>query len=104
MKRRVSKRSATAARSNPQSHARIKKVLGALLVGFLALCACDVRRRGDLLPECAAYASSAQLCLGARVSERLRASFAKTPSDETSQKALSAQCIRESTKLAQSCR
>jgi hypothetical protein len=93
----MSMRSVRRAQSKPQSHARTKKVLGALLVGFLALCACDVRHRGDLLPECAAYASSAQLCLGARVSERLRASFAKTPTDETSQKALSAQCWREFT-------
>lgn len=80
------------------------RTLGVIVLMLVALCACDVGRRPDAIPECAAYAASAQVCLGSRVTARLRASFAKVPEDAASQAAMKARCIDGNARLRLSCR
>lgn len=75
------------------------------LLLLIVLCACEAGSRGsEPMPECSAYAASAQLCFGPRVAERLRASFAKAPEGAAARAALRTQCTERSETLRRSCR
>ena len=96
--------STRASRGHVQTSARARN-LGCAGVILAALCACDVGRSGpEPIAECATYAASAELCFGARVATRLRASFAKPPADEAARAALRASCVEQNTTLRRSCR
>jgi hypothetical protein len=96
--------STRAKRGRVPRSARMRRIGYAGII-LAALCACDVGRSGpEPIAECATYAASAELCLGARISKRLRASFAKPPADEAGRAALRTQCVERNAMLRQSCR
>lgn len=82
-----------------------RRLLGLGLVVLVALCACDVRRSDtEPIAECMDYATQAKACLGDRLATRLRATFAKPPSDPASRTAARDQCIESATRLRRTCR
>lgn len=97
-------------RARPEAMAprRVVRSTPRLLVPLLmlvVLCACESGSRGAAaLPECTAYASTARLCLGGRVADRILASFAKPPEDASRRAQMSAQCRQGDERLRLSCR
>lgn len=82
-----------------------RRVLGLAVVALAAVCACDIRRSdNEPIVECMNYATQAQACLGERLATRLRATFAKPPSDPAARAAAREQCVANATRLRRACR
>lgn len=90
-------------RARDRLPARAYSCIGGLAL-LAALCACDMKRGPEPIAECTAYASAARTCLGSRVADRLRSSFAKPPEGDAERAVAKAQCIASAARLRRVCR